>query len=125
MHTIIGIIGNVCFFVGSIFFLFDTLQTAGTWLFIFGSLGMLISSVGSAIVMAHRDPSVPTPDATSAGRTPGIPAATAVSLIRPSPLQSCADVQPEDPTVETVCSPLSRQGNAGISLAGSFPLRQT
>ncbi len=55
IHTIIGIIGNVCFFVGSIFFLFDTLQTAGTWLFIFGSLGMLIGSVGSAIVMAHRD----------------------------------------------------------------------
>jgi len=55
IHTIIGIIGNVCFFVGSIFFLFETLQTAGTWLFIFGSLGMLIGSIGSAIVMAHRD----------------------------------------------------------------------
>jgi hypothetical protein len=55
IYTILGIIGNVCFFVGSIFFLFETLQTAGTWLFIFGSLGMLIGSLGSAIVMAQRD----------------------------------------------------------------------
>ncbi len=55
IHTIIGIIGNVCFFVGSIFFLLESVQTIGTWLFIIGSFGMLVGSIGSAIVMAHRD----------------------------------------------------------------------
>ena len=48
-HTAIGIFGNACFVVGSVFFLFENLQHAGVWLFILGSAGMLIDSVGTAI----------------------------------------------------------------------------
>ncbi len=54
IHTSLGILGNMAFLVGSIFFLWESLKTAGIWLFILGSLGMLISSVGSALVKAER-----------------------------------------------------------------------
>lgn len=50
IHISLGIFGNVCFFVGSIFFLSEALQGLGTWLFIVGSAGMLIDSVGDAIL---------------------------------------------------------------------------
>jgi hypothetical protein len=54
VHTGIGIFGNTAFVVGSVFFLYKHLQTAGTWLFIVGSAGMLIGSLGSAIVKLKR-----------------------------------------------------------------------
>jgi hypothetical protein len=50
IHISLGIFGNLSFFVGSIFFLSDNLQPAGTWLFIVGSAGMLIDSIGDAIL---------------------------------------------------------------------------
>ncbi|MDF9800699.1 hypothetical protein OKW21_005962 [Catalinimonas alkaloidigena] len=50
IHLSLGIIGNISFFVGSIFFLYESLKDAGVWLFIIGSFGMLIGSLGSAIV---------------------------------------------------------------------------
>ena len=50
IHTGLGLVGNTTFFVGSIFFLFAGLQLAGTWLFIAGSLGMLIDTVGEALL---------------------------------------------------------------------------
>lgn len=50
VHTLLGIVGNVSFFVGSVFFLFEPLKTAGIWLFIVGSAGMLVGSVGRALV---------------------------------------------------------------------------
>ncbi len=43
------------------FFLWESWQRAGTWLFIIGSVGMLIGSIGSAIVTYER----------SKGRDPG------------------------------------------------------
>lgn len=50
IHTWIGIGGNACFFAGSIMFLFKgDIETAGVWLFIIGSGGMLIGSLGQAI----------------------------------------------------------------------------
>lgn len=49
-HTTVGILGNLTFFVGSIFFLFADLKTVGTWLFIIGSFGMLIGALGRALV---------------------------------------------------------------------------
>lgn len=49
-HTTVGILGNLTFFVGSIFFLFETLKTVGTWLFIIGSFGMLVGALGRALV---------------------------------------------------------------------------
>lgn len=53
-HTMLGVIGNVAFFVGSIFFLFESLKTAGVWLFIVGSFGMLIGSLGRIAVRRAR-----------------------------------------------------------------------
>ena len=46
----LGMAGNAMFFVGSIFFLFEPLKTAGIWLFIIGSFGMLVDSVGGKLV---------------------------------------------------------------------------
>jgi len=51
VHTTLGLIGNVSFFVGSIFFLWESLKTAGVWLFIVGAGGMLIGSMGHAFVL--------------------------------------------------------------------------
>ena len=53
-HTLFGIIGNVAFVVGSIFFLFESLKTAGVWLFIIGSSGMLVGSLGQIVVRRTR-----------------------------------------------------------------------
>jgi hypothetical protein len=52
IHVSLGLVGNVCFFVGSILFLSETLQPIGTWLFIVGSAGMLIDSIGNAILLS-------------------------------------------------------------------------
>lgn len=49
-HTGVGIAGNLMFFVGSVLFIFEATKVAGIWLFILGSFGMLVGSVGRAIV---------------------------------------------------------------------------
>lgn len=55
VHTGLGLLGNICFVVGSVFFLFPSLKHAGTWLFIIGSSGMLLGSLGNAYSMkVHR-----------------------------------------------------------------------
>lgn len=54
VHTGLGIVGNVCFLVGSVLFLWESTKTAGVWLFIAGASGMLIGSVGSAVAKAER-----------------------------------------------------------------------
>ncbi len=54
-HQGIGVFGGLTFFIGSIFFLWkDPIQLAGVWLFILGSFGMLIGSVGSFLVKWER-----------------------------------------------------------------------
>lgn len=50
IHTGVGIAGNLMFFIGSILFLFEPAKVVGIWLFILGSFGMLVGSVGRAIV---------------------------------------------------------------------------
>ena len=55
LHTSLGLIGNVCFLVGSVFFLFEALKTAGVWLFIVGALGMLLGSLGDAAATLDAD----------------------------------------------------------------------
>jgi 1,4-dihydroxy-2-naphthoate octaprenyltransferase len=50
VHTGLGIAGNLFFFVGSVLFLFEPVKIAGVWLFILGSLGMLVGSAGSALM---------------------------------------------------------------------------
>ncbi|EKF73833.1 hypothetical protein A11A3_11508 [Alcanivorax hongdengensis A-11-3] len=54
-HVSMGLIGNTTFVIGSVFFLWEDWQRAGTWLFIIGSVGMLLGSIGSAIVTYERD----------------------------------------------------------------------
>lgn len=55
IHTAIGLLGNICFVIGSLLFLNQD-KHVGTLFFIAGSSGMLIGSVGNAVVMAveHR-----------------------------------------------------------------------
>ncbi len=50
IHAGLGLAGNTTFFVGSIFFLFTGLRVAGTWLFILGSFGMLVDTVGEILL---------------------------------------------------------------------------
>lgn len=54
IHDIVGNFGNLCFLVGSVLFLWEDLQTAGVWLFIFGSAGMMVGSLGAALVRWER-----------------------------------------------------------------------
>jgi hypothetical protein len=53
-HTMVGIVGNISFFAGSILFLFEATKRAGLWLFVVGSFGMLLGSVGAALVRRVR-----------------------------------------------------------------------
>ena len=52
VHTGLGLLGNVSFFAGSIFFLpaFEPWKTTGVWLFIVGSFLMLIGALGNLLV---------------------------------------------------------------------------
>lgn len=53
-HLAMGLLGNTAFVVGSVFFLWESLKPAGVWLFIIGSAGMLLGSIGAAIVAYER-----------------------------------------------------------------------
>jgi uncharacterized membrane protein YhfC len=50
IHTSIGLAGNLCFVIGSVLFMQEK-QDLGIRFFIIGSAGMLIGSLGNAIVM--------------------------------------------------------------------------
>ncbi|MBL28902.1 MAG: hypothetical protein CMM50_15275 [Rhodospirillaceae bacterium] len=54
VHVGLGVLGNSAFVVGSILFFWDSLQTAGIWLFVIGSAGMLVGSIGDALVGWER-----------------------------------------------------------------------
>lgn len=55
VHTGLGLVGNLSFFVGSVCFLYtDLIKEVGVWLFIIGSFGMLIGSLGEAVVRYER-----------------------------------------------------------------------
>lgn len=59
IHVGLGLLGNLSFLIGSVLFLFDGMMTAGTWFFVVGAFGMLVGSVGSAVVKyAHEDADV-------------------------------------------------------------------
>jgi energy-converting hydrogenase Eha subunit G len=53
IHTVIGIIGNALFLTGSLTFMLGP-QRLALYLFIAGSAGMLLGSVGSAVVMRYE-----------------------------------------------------------------------
>ena len=52
IHSGIGLIGNVTFLAGSVFFLpaFEPLKTLGVWLFIIGATLMLVGTLGDLLV---------------------------------------------------------------------------
>lgn len=56
IHLTIGLTGNTLFFVGSVLFLpgFDHLDPIPTWLFIVGSLLMLLGALGQLLVSIHE-----------------------------------------------------------------------
>lgn len=55
LHTTLGLIGNVSFLVGSVFFLWEATKLAGIWLFIVGALGMMLGSIGDAVAKMEGD----------------------------------------------------------------------
>ena len=52
-HRWMGLMGNVSFVIGSIFFLYKGLEVTGTWIFILASAGMMIDSFGEKLL--HRE----------------------------------------------------------------------
>lgn len=54
LHMGLGILGNTAFLVGSVFFFFESLKTAGIWLFVIGSAGMLVGALGQLLVTIER-----------------------------------------------------------------------
>lgn len=55
IHTGLGLMGNLAFLVGSVLFLWESTKQAGIWLFIVGASGMLVGSIGRALVDASED----------------------------------------------------------------------
>ena len=57
IHTGLGVTGNLTFFVGSILFLpqFEPWKTTGVWLFIAGSLLMLVGALGNLLTGLIED----------------------------------------------------------------------
>lgn len=54
VHICLGLIGNCAFVVGSFLFFSKSTKDLALWLFVIGSSGMLIGSIGSAIVKYDR-----------------------------------------------------------------------
>src|SRR6476660_4599808 len=54
VHLGLGLIGNTLFVVGSVMFFWDSVKTLAIWLFVLGSLGMLIGSVGELLVRVEK-----------------------------------------------------------------------
>lgn len=50
IHICLGLIGNLAFVVGSFLFFWESTKQWALWLFVIGSIGMLIGSMGSAFV---------------------------------------------------------------------------
>lgn len=54
VHLVIGMCGNITFVLGSVFFFFPSLEKPALWLFICGSCGMLLGSLGEVLVRYAR-----------------------------------------------------------------------
>lgn len=54
VHICLGLIGNCAFGVGSFLFFSKSTKDLALWLFVAGSTGMLIGSIGSAAVKYDR-----------------------------------------------------------------------
>ncbi len=54
VHLGLGLLGNAFFVIGSVMFFWESVKTLGIWLFVFGSLGMLLGSVGELLVRIEK-----------------------------------------------------------------------
>ncbi|CAL9278607.1 MULTISPECIES: YrhK family protein [Streptomyces] len=54
IHLVIGGFGNTTFLIGSVFFLFPSLERVALWLFVLGSLGMFTGTLGEVFVRRAR-----------------------------------------------------------------------
>lgn len=54
VHLALGLFGNTLFVVGSVLFFWESTKTLGIWLFVFGSSGMLLGSVGELLVRVEK-----------------------------------------------------------------------
>jgi hypothetical protein len=54
VHLVIGVVGNLVFFVGSVLFVWHATELLAIWLFIAGSFGMLLGAVGQALYLHER-----------------------------------------------------------------------
>ncbi len=54
VHLGLGLMGNTLFVVGSVMFFWKSVNTLAIWLFVLGSLGMLLGSVGELLVRVEK-----------------------------------------------------------------------
>lgn len=54
VHLGLGLFGNTLFFVGSVMFFWSSVKTLAIWLFVVGSLGMLLGSIGQVLVRIDK-----------------------------------------------------------------------
>lgn len=54
VHLGVGLFGNAMFVVGSVLFFYKSLMTLAIWLFVIGSLGMFLGSVGELLVRIEK-----------------------------------------------------------------------
>ena len=54
IHLGIGLFGNSLFFIGSILFFWQSVKTIAVWIFVLGSLGMLLGSLGELLVRVEK-----------------------------------------------------------------------
>lgn len=55
LHAALGLIGNVCFLLGSALFLWEATFVAGVWSFIVGSACALLGGLGRSFAATPRD----------------------------------------------------------------------
>lgn len=54
VHLGLGLFGNTAFVVGSVMFFWESVKTLAIWLFVVGSVGMLIGSLGELLVRVEK-----------------------------------------------------------------------
>ncbi|ANH39268.1 hypothetical protein I601_2852 [Nocardioides dokdonensis FR1436] len=54
LHLGLGLTGNALFVVGSVMFFWDSVKTLGIWMFVLGSLGMFLGSLGELLVRVEQ-----------------------------------------------------------------------
>ena len=54
VHLGLGLTGNMLFVVGSVMFFWASVKALAIWLFVLGSLGMLLGSVGELLVRVEK-----------------------------------------------------------------------